>query len=434
MELKNVEKMKILFVAPFAHCDGHHCYVAGTESEALSKAGFEVLLLTFTGLIDDSVCLSVKTRSLLSPRRRDMINRIISHEITKWPFMLVTVLATLIKAVQIYNREQFNIIHLRDADPFPFLPRLVGMFASNTRWVVSLLATLKRVHFIGPLSRFPLWSVVYRISLNNRNQYLYVCQNDQIKSYYSKEFLGGILNGNVFELTPMISTSNSYNRKISETEAKAFLRLPSEKRIFLSFGSVHNGKDPETIFSALESFPNLLCLHAGKTTSNMITKFDRLKNHYNGSVKFIDRYIPEVEKPYYFAASSVIILAYTKDFRATSSMLWEACRFRTPIIASDSAQLGELVHSFGLGLTFESQNPTSLREAISKFVSFGDDRISVMKANCDKFCSYFSSEDWTIKCSDLYQRLEQTKPMLKGHKLSGHVYITNEELAPHELV
>lgn len=416
------KKRKILFVAPFAHCDGHHCYEACIETEALSTAGMEVVLLTFNGLIDESVRPKIVMKTVLGINHRPIIDRMNSRDLTKWPSMLVAALLTLIVALQIYGKEKFDVIHLRDADPFPFLPRLVGLFAKNARWVVSLLSTLERVPYAGPLSRFPPWCTVYKISLMNGNRYLNVCQNPHVKDYYSKEFLGGILYGTVYQLPPMVSSLNYTHAQMSQADAKVHLGLPADKTIFLSFGSVHNGKDPETIFSALESFQNVICLHAGKTTSNMISSFDLLKRRYNGNVMYNDQYIPETEKPYYFAASSAIILSYTKNFKATSSMLWEACRFKVPIIASESVQLGGIVRSFGLGLTFDSQNPSSLREALASFMTLGNNTIREMKNNCEKFCSYYSDEKWTAKCKELYQELQEIKPLYRNEKSPGHIY------------
>jgi len=399
-------RKKILFVAPFAHYDGHHCYVASSESEALSNAGEEVLLLTFNGLIDDSILASVRTKSLISLDRRQIVNKINSHELTKWPFMFISALATLVTAVLIYKKDGFDIIHLRDADPFPFLPWIVGLITNNTRWVVSVLSTLEGVPIAGPLSRFPLWRIICKMSIANHNRYLYVCQNEEVRNYYSKRFQGGLLCGRVYELLPMIPAPSYSLENKSRITAMERLGLPSEKTVFLSFGSVHRGKDPETIFSALKSIPDAICLHAGKTTLNMVPMFENLKKQYNSNVMFRDDYVAETEKVYYFAASSAVVLSYTKEFKATSSMLWEACRYQIPIIASDSGQLGNFVRSFDLGLTFESQNPASLHDAISKFMSFDNARITAIRRNCDRFRSDFSNEKWATRCEELYRKLE----------------------------
>jgi len=429
------KKKRILYVAPFAHCDGHHCYAACTESEALSKNGAEVLLLTFNGLIDESARpKAVNLEHIVNKDLRPVLSRINSHERIKWLFMFLAAFLTMMKAARIYMNGRYDLIHLRDADPFPFLPRLVGLFSKNTRWIVSVLATLEDVPLAGPSSRFPLWRPVYNASLSNANQYVYVCQNEKVRNYYSDEYLGGILRGNVFELSPIIPDRNSEIPDVTEEIARKRLGLPARKTIFLSFGSIHKGKDPETIFQGVKSLPDVLCLHAGMTTSNMISNFDRLKSQYSSNVTFHDYYIPESEKAYYFAASSAIVLSYTKDFTATSSMLWEACRFRIPIIASESSHLGDLVRSFGLGLTFESQNADSLKETMINFMSLDQDSISTMRKNCDKFCSHFSEEEWTSRCFELYRKLSTRKQISSGEIDSGHVYIMNNDLTQHELV
>lgn len=429
------DRKRVLYVAPFAHCDGHHCYAACAESEALSKSGAQVLLVTFNGLIDESARPKlVNIVSLVGKRFRPALTRINSHQKIKWLFMFLSALLTLARATQIYRKGRYDVIHLRDADPFPFLPTLVGLFSNSTRWNVSLLATLESVPLAGPISRLPLWRSLHNVSLANENRYVYVCQNDRVRNYYSNEYLAGLFHGYVFELSPIIPSQNSRVGRISREDAIIKLGLPSDKIILLSFGSIHKGKDPKTIFTAVESLPQVVCLHAGMTTSNMASYFDTLKNHYRSNVVFHDKYIPETEKPYYFAASSAIILSYTKDFTATSSMLWEACRFRMPIIASESSHLGDLVRSFGLGLTFESQNAASLREALTSFMTLDDNAVSGMKKNCEKFCSHFSDEEWASKCFELYRKLEVSKPICTGEIDSGHVYIINNDLAQHELV
>lgn len=427
-------KRRIIFVAPFAHCDGHHCYVACTESLALSNAGEKVLLLTFNGLIDASAQPNLEVRNVVDPRYRQIIDLISSREISKWPFMFLTAFLTLLRASQIYEEEGYSVIHLRDADPFPFLPRLVGLFYKETQWVVSLLATLERVPLVGPLSRLSLWKPIYRISSANGNRYLYVCQNEEVKDYFSRKFLNGLISDSIYELPPMIPNSNKSIPKITSDFAKEHLGLPTGKIIFLSFGSVHKGKDLNTIFSAVNTVPDSICLQAGKTTSNMIAAVNKLKKIYGRNIIFRDNYIPEDEKPFYFAASSAVVLSYAKNFNATSSMLWEACRFGIPVIASRSGDLGQMVESFGVGLTFESQNPESLRDAMIQFMSLDQKRIESLKNNCEKFCNYFSDEEWITRCSELYRKLGQSVLATGDRKSSGHVYITKSNLAPHELV
>jgi glycosyltransferase involved in cell wall biosynthesis len=399
-------RQRVLFVAPFAHYDGHHCYVALSESQALARAGLDVLLLTFNGFIDESTIKpNIRATSLVSIKRRKLINGINANRFAKWPFMFFTSLVTLMAAAMIYSRRHFDIIHLRDADPFPFLPRLVGLVKGHTRWAVSVLSTLDRVPQLMPISRLPVWNRVYSASLENDNKYLYLTQNRFVMEYYSDDFLHGILSGSVYELPPMIPKEDIAQPKVDQAEARKHFRLPTNKTVFLSFGSVHPGKAPEVIFEAIQDIPGAICLHAGKTTLNMQSKFEKLKKQYGKTVLINDVYVSEKEKPYYFAVSDAVMLSYTHDFKATASMLWEACRYQKPVIASDSGQLGELVRKFDLGFTFKSEDPKSLKEAMEKFVAISELRVKEIERNCSSFCDEFSSENWVAHCVELYQKL-----------------------------
>jgi glycosyltransferase involved in cell wall biosynthesis len=114
---------------------------------------------------------------------------------------------------------------------------------------------------------------------------------------------------------------------------------------------------------------------------------------------------PSSKRPYYFFAADAVILSYTRQFLSTSSLLWEACRFGTPVIASDNGQLKELMETFRPGLLFSAQNPESLTAAIIRFMKLKPKEIEVLKNNCHRFASEFSMDKWAQKCLEIYSRL-----------------------------
>jgi glycosyltransferase involved in cell wall biosynthesis len=118
-----------------------------------------------------------------------------------------------------------------------------------------------------------------------------------------------------------------------------------------------------------------------------------------------DYYIPEDEKPYYFFAADAMILSYKRHFLSTSSLLWETCRFETPVISSDNGQLVKLVENYNVGLLFKAQDPDSLRKAIIHFLSLKSEEIKVLKDNCSHFAAEFSMDKWAQKCQLIYGRL-----------------------------
>jgi glycosyltransferase involved in cell wall biosynthesis len=178
--------------------------------------------------------------------------------------------------------------------------------------------------------------------------------------------------------------------------------------VFLSFGFLHAGKDVETIFRALKDVSGAYLLHGGDQmfrlhlpdSINLVDKYDMQDRTIVN-----DHYIPEEEKPYYFFAADAIILSYTRQFLSTTSLLWQACRFGTPVIASDNGQLKELVETYQPGLLFSAQNSDSLRESIMRFINLKPEEVEALKDNCHRFASEFSLDSWARKCLEIYDRL-----------------------------
>jgi glycosyltransferase involved in cell wall biosynthesis len=123
-----------------------------------------------------------------------------------------------------------------------------------------------------------------------------------------------------------------------------------------------------------------------------------------------DYYIPEVDKKYYFCAADAVVLSYVRNFTQSASLLWEACRFGTPVVASDCGELGNLVRAFDIGLLFEPQNVNSLQKAIIDFTNLSSNRKREMVENCKKFVTSYSNEKWVQDILGLYQELMDSTP------------------------
>src|SRR4030042_3871069 len=213
--------------------------------------------------------------------------------------------------------------------------------------------------------------------------------------------MGGVFNGRVECLPVGISETP---KTISKEKARQHLGLPLDKPVLLAFGAFHSGKDLETIFRALKHVPGVYVVHAGSQAFGLGVNFEDIARDYISTDRISIRnyYVPEVEKPYYFFAADAVILSYTRQFLSTSSLLWEACRFGTPVIASDNGQLKELVEKFHPGLLFKTQDAGSLKRAIVKFVNFKAEEIEILKDNCRRFAHEFSFERWTQRYLEIY--------------------------------
>jgi len=229
-----------------------------------------------------------------------------------------------------------------------------------------------------------------------------------MQDYFETNFLDGILRGRVTVVPEGAGKTTNY---ISQKEARRFLGLPQDKVIFLHFGSLHSGKDIETVLAAIRDVPDVLLLHAGviAVRLSLMTSQALIDSvqHYGLEDRVIikDCHIPEAEKQYYFAAADAVILSYKRDFLQTASMLWEAARFRVPTISSDVGDLGELVKRYKIGLVFRPEDAASLKGALSDFLISSQSEREYMRSNCEKFCDEFSLDDRVKKCIGIFTDL-----------------------------
>jgi len=413
------KQVKVLYVCPFAHYPGHPPWAALNEPVALKEAGADVKLLTFCGIIDNFKAQVPAT--VVMPAKYGLAHRFFwfvrRWTPTRWVLMLLETASTIAKAIDIKHREGFDVIYLRDGEPFLFMSHLLSLRFKGLNWIVSLTAAniyLPKMPKFGirsfPLmtyilvSRFvinsPVWRLLYRISLR-RNNFRFVTQNRAAEREYN-EYLGGVF-GNRVQYLPIGAGNMNHDIQVNKREARRTLGLPQRKPIFLSFGAPHSGKDLDVIFRALQGMPDVHLVHAGKQAFSLGSNLALLAKRYGTENRTVvkDHYIPEEEKPYYFYAADAVILSYTRQFLSTSSLLWEACLFGTPIIASDNGQLKELMEAFQPGLLFTAQDADSLKEAIIHFINLKPEEIEVLKSNCRRFANEFSIERWAQKCLEI---------------------------------
>jgi glycosyltransferase involved in cell wall biosynthesis len=134
-----------------------------------------------------------------------------------------------------------------------------------------------------------------------------------------------------------------------------------------------------------------------------------------------DIFVPEEEKAFYFLASDVAILSYKKNFIQSASIINDAAKFSTPVIASDVGQLGEFVRTHNLGITFTPEDPHSLRQAIFSFLQLPDEERKAIKENFARFRAAYSWEENARQHLEIYQRLgneaQNCLPQLRSSNL-----------------
>jgi glycosyltransferase involved in cell wall biosynthesis len=149
--------------------------------------------------------------------------------------------------------------------------------------------------------------------------------------------------------------------------AREQLGLPSDKRIFLFYGSAYPRKGLPLAIDAMLALPQdsaalLLCAGEKSKSPEVARKLTALVEQ--GRARVIDRYVSADEERSLFAACDVVLLPYRRHL-AASAVLARAVGAERPVIASDEAFVGRLVRDHGLGPLAPSGDVNAWKDAIA---------------------------------------------------------------------
>lgn len=142
---------------------------------------------------------------------------------------------------------------------------------------------------------------------------------------------------NKFRIVPSGSYITYYPNTVSKAEARSFLRLPSDKKVFLFFGSVKQYKNVEALIEAFKELndKDTLLLIAGKCYDNKLKV--QIKAALSDNITFIDKFIPVAEVQYYYNSADVVVSPFV-DIENSGSVL-VAMGFKKVIIAPEKGVL-----------------------------------------------------------------------------------------------
>lgn len=430
--------MKVLFVEPFGHREGHPSFESRRVSYALVDAGAEITLLTFMGIQGDWADTEKKVAHVALFRPRRLLRGYYEY-LNRFPIVrsLLKILETSVSVSFAFwknRRGQYDVIHIFDSEPMFFFSLALGFFRSgynlaltvynpppppenwhenvreffrSRKWQI-LLHTF--AYQLGE-SGLGTWlrRLVYRNAIK-RNNILLVCHTEELVQSYAS-YMGGVFRDR-FVCIPL--GVERPGQGVSKEQARLHLALPTKGKIFLTFGNNHHGKDYEAIFQAFQDLPrDLVIFQAGKlATTQESGDPERLATKYGRSQNTIvmDAFVHEHDKAYCFSAADAIILSYKKTFIQSASIINDAARFSIPVIASNVGQLGAFVTTYGLGVTFAPEDPHSLRQAVLKLLSMSDGEREAIRHNFARFREAYPWARNARNHLEVYDRLRNGGP------------------------
>lgn len=391
--------MRVLYVCPLAYYSGHPPWAAKYEPKALKDAGHDVTLLTYCGLMKG---MRAEVKQVVVSRDNKLQRWLRKYTAIRLPFMTYEVVRTINKALKL--RKNYDVLYLRDGEPGIFLVHLLSLKYKDVKWAVSMMGSvvcapkekresIKRWHldwYTKGIEFFngTLWHDLYVRSLK-KNKFVLITQNDLITRAYDN-WQNGVFKGRVF--TQAMGTLPT-NGKMDKFTARKVMRLPYHRFVILCFGAPHPGKDIEVVYKAAQYLQNVYVLYAGIAKFSIGDEPRKLVDRYGlqGRSLILDYYVSEEEKTRIFSAVDACVLSYTKEFKATTSVLWDACKYKVPVIASSANTLGELVRQYKVGVEFENSDEHSLVTAIKEARELD---LKAVGQNCEAFVDAFSLSAW----------------------------------------
>jgi glycosyltransferase involved in cell wall biosynthesis len=335
-----------------------------------------------------------KNARVLKVRRPTWVRA--ADKIANWFSMLLEE-AYLHALVSIWSlQDQYDLVHVRDADPFPFVAFAGALLSRNKNWAMSFVSTWRVTPSFSRFISSRVWKPLYFLVLHNKNVVIH-CQNNQLLRFLSADFCGGTLSRRSVVI-PVFIPEEPPN-VVTKSHARKALELPSDGLIFLSIGAIHRGKLLRPLIEATSGNDSWWTIHKGAIMKGISFP---TKTHPRLIIR--PEYFTQSEEALYYAASDAAILSYRADFVETASTLWRAVKYRVPVIASDSVSIGNLVRQYQLGLIFVPGDSASLRKAMEKFAAMTEEQRRVFVEGMERFAKDFSEESVRKLWLRLYYR------------------------------
>ncbi len=207
----------------------------------------------------------------------------------------------------------------------------------------------------------------------------------KFRNLFKKESIKKIIKINEYRLGNL--------KKISQLNARKFLKIKKNKKIILFFGRPFYGKGID-IF--IKSTKNVGKNYTFLVASNLKLINFEIKNlrslKMNKNIIFYNKDISERTKSILFNACDAVCLPYRKSYEnCTSSVLVEALMFKKSVIVPNFYPFSSFIKQYKVGSVFKAENYLSLRKSIKNFFNLPINHKN-FKKNLEKYKK--NSEDW----------------------------------------
>lgn len=163
---------------------------------------------------------------------------------------------------------------------------------------------------------------------------------------------------------------DNFGEPVSRTEACAYLNLPTDGKILLSFGLIRDYKGLDWLieaYAAMKDRSNVHLVVAGEFYSDGTKYHDLAKSlGVDDEIIWRTKFVPDSEVKYFFGAADIIVQPYKSATQSGVTQI--AYHFEKPMLVTRVGGLPEIVPDGKVGYVVEPV-PEAITEGLERFLS-----------------------------------------------------------------
>lgn len=159
----------------------------------------------------------------------------------------------------------------------------------------------------------------------------------------------------------------------------------------LTFGAHSGRKGTLYLLRMFRDYPEELSdyklLIAGPIRDDIKEEFEVLMtevDNSSGKIECVDKYISDSDSWCYFLRSQIVLCPYV-NFHGSSNTIIRAAAVGIPVVAPSFGFLGEVVEQNKIGVTYKTQEPAAILEALFEVEKLLAENAPKIRRNCEKY-------------------------------------------------
>ena len=174
---------------------------------------------------------------------------------------------------------------------------------------------------------------------------------------------------------------------VTKFDARAKLSVQQQGDLLLFLGILRIDKGLEVLAEGLKKVSAIgrkvdviIAGHPYDYSEDAIRNMFGFGGNSGINVRLDLKYIEESDLVYYYSSADALLLPYNSLYKGSTGPLMKgACTFGLPLIVSDQGQMGHLAKKHNLGYLFDTEDPTSLANAICTFLDSDNEKRDTIK-------------------------------------------------------